>query len=145
MPASATPSPEGVNGKIESKDATSDEVTSMAEMVEAAVRAGALGFSTSRIQAHRSMSGYCVPGTWAPESELAAIAHALNRGGGAVFQAVAASGVGNQPAMGMPPEHASLVEEVRMFGRLSRAAGVPVTFTLFSVRDRPEGFREALG
>lgn len=127
---------------IEDSDATAEELLRMSQLVEEAVRAGALGFSTSRIQLHRSRSGYCVPGTYAPETELRALAEALSTGGGAVLQAITASGAGEIP--GLPPELASVPEELRMFGRVSREMNIPVNFTLLQVKDKPEGYREAL-
>ena len=51
-----------------------------------ALRAGALGFSTSRTPIHRSKSGELVPGTNAAADELYGIADALRRAGHGVFQ-----------------------------------------------------------
>jgi N-acyl-D-aspartate/D-glutamate deacylase len=50
------------------------------------LRAGALGFSTSRTPIHRSKSGELVPGTHAGADELLGIADALRRVGHGVFQ-----------------------------------------------------------
>jgi len=124
-------------------DSTPDDVTKMAQIVTESIKAGAAGFSTSRITFHRTASGQTLPGTYAPEQELLALAKAMVDGGGGVFQAVPASSAGN--SMYSPkPEQASMLEEVAMFGRLSRATGVPFNFILAQIRDNPNGWREVL-
>ena len=50
--------------------ATPEDIAAMARLVQEAVEAGALGFSTSRTLAHRAMDGEPVPGTFAAEDEL---------------------------------------------------------------------------
>ncbi|MEZ5236209.1 MAG: amidohydrolase family protein [Acidimicrobiales bacterium] len=90
---------------VRSKDCTAEDLEQMTRLVTEAVAAGAAGFSTSRIRGHRAMSGYAVPGTFAPEAELAAIAGAIRDGGGAVFQAITAPAVGEYmgPKRSRPP------------------------------------------
>ena len=58
------------------EDATPADIAAMASLVAEAVQAGALGFSTSRTIGHRSLWGAPVPGTFAPDAELMAIAEA---------------------------------------------------------------------
>ncbi len=127
---------------VRQKDCTPDDLAVMTRLVEEAVAAGAAGFSTSRIRFHRAMSGFAVPGTFALEEELVAIAHAIRAGGGAVFQAIPASAVGEY--LGPKREQATMAEEVHMLGRLSRDAGVPVTFSTFQVAQPHDGWRNAL-
>jgi len=127
---------------VRSKDCTADDLTAMAALVEEAVAAGAAGFSTSRIRVHRAMSGYAVPGTFAPEDELAAIAEAVRRGGGAVFQVIPASAVGEYA--GGKREQATVADEVRMMGRLSRSTGLRFTFSTFQTDQPVDGWRQAL-
>lgn len=67
---------------------TPAELGRIAEIAEAAVAGGAVGFSTSRLTSHRVPDGRCVPGTFADDAELLAIADAMNRAGGGLFQAV---------------------------------------------------------
>jgi len=109
--------------------ATEDDLVRMAAIVEEGLRAGAVGFSTSRIMAHRSIHGDQVPGTFADEAELQAMAGALRRAGAGVFQMTPAGTLGQgTPEM---PEQASLESEVELICRLSRSSGRPATFTLF--------------
>ena len=122
--------------------ANADDLSQMAALTEEAVRAGALGFSTSRIIGHKSMSGQCVPGTFAAEDELLAIAQAMRLGGGAVLQAIPASAIGN--IQGMEAEHSELLDEVRRLGRISRNTGQPVVFSTFQTNDLPNQWRDVL-
>ena len=66
--------------------ATEDDRRAMARIVEEALRAGALGFSTSRTPLHRAKDGTLVPGTDADADELLDIGDALAAAGHGVFQ-----------------------------------------------------------
>ncbi|KUH87749.1 MULTISPECIES: amidohydrolase family protein [unclassified Mycobacterium] len=123
--------------------ATADEIAQMARLAEQAVRAGAAGFSTSRIMGHRAMSGEPVPGTFAHEDELSAIAAGLQAGGGAVLQAIPAGGIG-EIGGGLEPEHSSLLSEIELFARLSQNHGLPIVFTTLQNNDAPGRWREVL-
>jgi N-acyl-D-aspartate/D-glutamate deacylase len=111
--------------------ATEGDLEAMGQIVEEALRAGAVGFSTSRILGHRSIQGEPVPGTFANDAEVMIIAQAMKRAGSGVFQIIPASTLGE----GQPEalEHASLESEVDLIGRISRSSGRPATFTLFQV------------
>ncbi len=97
---------------------TEADIAAMCDIVEEGVRAGALGFSTSRTVLHKSIDGELVPGTTATAEELVAIGHAMGRaqkaGGHAVFE--------------MASDLQRDWNEFEWMGRLSREAGVPVTF-----------------
>ena len=58
------------------QQATSDDVAEMARIVTEAMEAGAFGFTTSRTLGHTSLDGTPVPGTFAGDDELFAIARA---------------------------------------------------------------------
>ncbi|MEY2974647.1 MAG: hypothetical protein RIR49_1067 [Actinomycetota bacterium] len=60
--------------------ADTTDIAAMAEIVAAGLRAGALGFTTSRTPLHRSRSGELVPGTTAGADELLGIASAMPHG-----------------------------------------------------------------
>ncbi len=61
--------------------ATPEDIAAMCELVDEAIGAGALGFSTSRTLLHRVPDGRPVPGTWASADELMAIAEVMGRRG----------------------------------------------------------------
>lgn len=97
---------------------TAEDIAEMSRIVEEGVRAGALGFSTSRTVLHKSVDGELVPGTTATPEELMAIGRAMGRavaaGGHAVFE--------------MASDLKREWNEFAWMGRLSREARIPVTF-----------------
>jgi N-acyl-D-amino-acid deacylase len=111
--------------------ATEGDLREMSALVEQALRAGAVGFSTSRILGHRSVQGEPVPGTFANDAEVMIIAQALQRAGSGLFQIIPSSTLGEGQLEA--PEHTSLEAEVDLILRVSRASGRPATFTLFQV------------
>jgi len=66
--------------------ATPEEIEAMARIVEEGLRAGALGFSSSRTILHRAKDGELVPGTTAEEDEVLGIGRALGRVGHGTFE-----------------------------------------------------------
>ena len=66
--------------------ARSDDIDAMSALLEEAMAAGALGFSTSRTFLHRVPDGRPVPGTHAAADELLAFADVLGRAGTGVFE-----------------------------------------------------------
>lgn len=93
---------------------TEDEIGEMARIVEEGVRAGALGFSTSRTVLHKSVDGELVPGTTATAEELVEIGRAMGRVGHGVFE--------------MASDLKREWNEFEWMGALSRETGLPVTF-----------------
>ena len=68
--------------------ATEEEIEQMAELVDRAVKAGAIGFSTSRVEGHRIPDGRPVPGTFSSEEELCRFAEIVRDNGGGLMQTV---------------------------------------------------------
>ena len=93
---------------------TAEDIKQMADIVEEGVRAGALGFSTSRTVLHRSIDGELVPGTTATEEELVEIGRAMGRVGYGVFE--------------MASDLRREWNEFGWMGQISRETGLPVTF-----------------
>ncbi len=104
---------------------TDDDVEQMSKIVEDGLRAGALGFSTSRTVLHRSVDGELVPGTTATKEELIGIGRAMGRVGYGVFE--------------MASDLNREWDEFGWMGDLSRETGLPVTFAALQsiAKDQP--------
>lgn len=116
--------------------ATPADIAAMATIVEEAVRAGALGFSTSRTVVHRAVDGEPVPGTYATEEELFAIGRAAASGGRAVFE-LAPTGTAGEDLIA--PHR-----EMAWMRRLAAETGLPVSFALLQVDAAPRLWEEML-
>ena len=90
------------------------DIAEMSRIVEEGIRAGALGFSTSRTILHKSIDGELVPGTTATKEELIGIGRAMGRVGYGVFE--------------MASDLKREWDEFGWMGQLSRETGLPVTF-----------------
>ncbi len=93
---------------------TETDIARMSAIVEEGLRAGALGFSTSRTILHKSVDGELVPGTTATKEELIGIGRAMGRVGHGVFE--------------MASDLKREWNEFEWMGALSRETGMPVTF-----------------
>ena len=102
--------------------ATEQDIAQMAAIVEEAIEAGALGFSTSRTLLHRAIDGEPVPGTFAAEDELFGIGRALGRLGKGLYELAPAGVMGED--LNAPEK------EVAWMRKLSAEIGRPVTFAL---------------
>ncbi len=107
--------------------ATEADRRRMAELTIEGMRAGALGFSTSRTLNHRAADGRSIPTLRAEEAELTAIAHAMREAGTGWMQIV--SDFEDQDG------------EIGLFRRLARESGRPVTITMTQSDARPDGWR----
>ena len=116
--------------------ATPDDIAAMSRLIQEAVEAGALGFSTSRTLAHRAMDGEPVPGTFAAEEELFALGHAMAAGGQAVFE-LAPQGAAGEDIVG--PKR-----ELEWMRRLGGEIDRPLSFALIQVDADPNLWREQL-
>jgi len=109
--------------------ATPQDIATMSALTEEALRAGALGFSTSRTSLHRSKQGELVPGTSAAPDELYGIADAMKRVGHGIFQ--------------FSPEHSQVpVEEWPWMQELARRSGATVSVNLNQLDDGSEVWRK---
>ena len=113
------------------------ELAAMRALVDEAVAAGALGFSSSRTLRHRVPDGRYVPGTWAEADELVALASVLRaRGRGIVECAPRFDGDG--------PAEPRVESELSWMREVARASGRPVTFNLSQTRAQGEHYRLAM-
>jgi N-acyl-D-amino-acid deacylase len=124
------------------EDATADDMAAMATIVRDALDVGAVGFSTSRTIGHKARSGRPVPGTYAPEAELLAVAEAMRGAGHGVFEAIVAGTIGQLQRLG--GERAKPLDEVPLLATVSRASGRPVTFTVAQLFEDPGHWRLVL-
>ncbi len=116
---------------------TAEDIEAMAAIVTDALRAGALGFSTSRTLGHRAIDGEPVPGTFAAEDELFAIGQAIAAAGHGVFE-LAPAGTGGEAAGDPADAHET---EIDWMVRLAEATGVPVTFLVMQSHVAPDRWR----
>jgi N-acyl-D-amino-acid deacylase len=110
--------------------ATVDDRAQMQRLTEQALRAGALGVSTSRTLLHKANTGEVVPGTHADSDELFALADAIKAAGHGVFVAAC--------------EHKDVPDEVALLAALSRRSGGGVTVNLNQTEAFPDVWRDVL-
>lgn len=112
------------------EDATEAERAQMAKLVAAGIRAGALGFSTSRTINHRTVAGAFTPTLGAAELELMDIAQAVNKIGSGWLQVIS--------------DFDNPREEMDLLQRLATTSGRPMTITVLQRNDRPELWRDTM-
>jgi N-acyl-D-aspartate/D-glutamate deacylase len=108
---------------------TADEIDALARLTLDGLRAGAVGFSTSRTILHRSVHGL-VPGTRSHPEELLAIGRAMGEAGHGVFEMVS-DGVGSK-------------EEMEWMRAFCRESGRALTFAIAQTAFDPTGWRRLL-
>ena len=112
--------------------ATADDRARMRALAAQAVRAGAIGFTSSRSMNHRSIKGEPTPSLRASEDELMAIALGLRDAGRGVLQFISDFNV------------PSMAEEFAMLTRLVQASGRPLSISLAQVHAAPQVWRRLL-
>jgi N-acyl-D-amino-acid deacylase len=95
---------------------TEEDLARMRQLTADAVRAGAIGVSTSRTLAHRFRDGRPAPSVGTEETEVLALAAGLKDAGRGVFQMV--------PDMDIPAE-----KRFSLLRRIAQVSGRPVSFT----------------
>jgi N-acyl-D-aspartate/D-glutamate deacylase len=115
---------------IRREPATAEDIAAMRRLTEEALAAGAFGFTTSRTNSHKTLTGEFVPGRYSEVQELAGIGSCL-----AGF---------DYGAFGMNSDFDDEEGELRWVTELARQTGRPVWFLLtHSARD-PERWRRLL-
>jgi N-acyl-D-aspartate/D-glutamate deacylase len=118
----------GERGANHAEQPSETEIEEMARLTEQALRAGALGFTTSRTTKHKAKDGRFTPSLSAREAELLGIAQGMKRAGRGVLQVNSDFGPGE-------------------FEALSAAAAVaerPLSCLLVQVDAQPKLWRETL-
>jgi len=103
------------------------ELDTMRAMLDEAMQAGALGFSTSRTRSHQTPAGVPIPGTFAGEEELFALADVLAQRGKGLVQWV--QGFGEEDRT---PEFPHARREIARMAETSRRSALPVVFSTFT-------------
>ena len=111
--------------------ASADDRARMAELAAEGVKAGAFGFSTSRLLQHRTAEGEPIPSYGAAEEELQEIAKAISKIGRGWLQVVADFGESQET-------------EFSMLKRLVESSGLPLTLTLLQRDSWPNEWSELL-
>lgn len=104
----------------EDVDPSTEETARMATLMREAMEAGALGFSTSRTGIHLTPKGVPIPGTFAKEAELMAIARAIGASGKGIIEVI--------PSGVVKSDVIPFSSEMDLMKRLSIASGRPLTF-----------------
>jgi N-acyl-D-aspartate/D-glutamate deacylase len=112
--------------------ANDDDMAAMRRLTAEAMRAGALGFSTSRTLNHRTATGDPTPSLRATEAELTAIALGMKDAGSGVFELISDF---NRP----DPQ-----TEFGMIRRLVESSGRPLSLSLAQAGSSPDGWRGLL-
>lgn len=110
--------------------ATPDDNMAMAALAGEAIRAGALGFSTSRTLNHRTSTGDYTPTLTAGEDELTAIAAGMRRANGGVLQFVL--------------DQSTVEEDLAMLLRVGAATACPLSFSITQIFRDPRRWRRTL-
>ena len=108
--------------------ATPAENAQMREITRDAIRAGALGFSTTRTMVHRTADGDLTPTLGAARAELEAIAQGLADAGSGVLQWVS--------------DFSDMDGEFQLIRDLTRIAGQPLSFSMVQADVVPDQWRE---
>ena len=110
--------------------ATAEEIARMGELVRDGVRAGALGFSTTRTLVHRTADGDLTPTLGAAREEMVGIARGLREAGSGVIQVAS--------------DFAVIDEEFALMCELSEISGQMLSFSLVQADVVPDRWLELL-
>jgi N-acyl-D-aspartate/D-glutamate deacylase len=111
--------------------ANEQDRSEMARLAAEGIKAGALGFSTSRTLNHKTLDGRSIPTLNAEEAELAAIAGALRELGEGWMQVIS--------------DFDDVADEFAMLRRLVAISRRPMAITLLQRDNRPEEWRRLAG
>ncbi|HVJ52931.1 MAG TPA: amidohydrolase family protein [Aliidongia sp.] len=113
--------------------ATPEDIAEMRHLSAEAMRAGAIGFSTSRTLNHRTVKGDPTPSLRATEAELTGIALGLKDVGKGVIELISDF------------DTPDLATEFAMIRRIMHGSGRPLSLSLAQRHRDPQGYRSILG
>jgi N-acyl-D-aspartate/D-glutamate deacylase len=116
---------------VDREPANAKDRAEMARLAAAGIRAGALGFSTSRTLNHKTLDGRPIPTLQAEEDELSEIGAALGKIGSGWMQVI--SDFNDSDA------------EFAMLRRLAQRSGRPISITILQRDKNPEWWRDIMG
>lgn len=111
---------------------TAEELARMRALTAEAVRAGAIGVSTSRVYTHRFRDGRPAPSVNTGEEEVLALAAGLRDAGSGVFQMV-------------PNTDAPIDQQYELLRRIAKTSERPVSFTFMQNPAFPGQWRQMYG
>jgi N-acyl-D-amino-acid deacylase len=111
--------------------ATDEDLAEMKRLAADALDAGAIGFATSRLVAHRTGHGEQIPSYAAAEQEILSVGQAMREKGSGLLQMVT-------------DIHDRYDPDIAFLERFATETGRPVTFTLAQVNWDPQAWRRAL-
>ena len=111
-------------------EATPADIQAMVDLVREGMRAGALGFSTSRTIIHKYDGRKYPPGTFASPDEILGIGRVLGEVGHGVFQ--------------MTSNHYQMETELPWMTQLARDNKLPVAFALVQTDQTPDTWKRLL-
>ncbi len=126
----------GERGSDVDAAASADEIARMSTLCEEAIRAGAMGFTTSRTYVHRTSRGQQIGTLRASADEVLGIAAALRRAGSGVVQLISDAYQSTDDEL--------VAHEIELLGRIATEVGRPLSFTVQQNDDAPDRFRELL-
>jgi N-acyl-D-aspartate/D-glutamate deacylase len=109
------------------------EIAEMELLILEALKAGAIGFSTSRTYVHRSRSGDTIGTLSATEAELMGAARAIKAAGRGVIQLISDAY--------LTPDDAFAERELDLIANLAKACGQRLSFTVQQTDDAPDRWR----
>jgi len=115
-----------------SEPATADDMAAMTRELAAALRAGALGFTTSRTRNHETGDRRPVASRIASWDEVRALVSVMGELGAGIFE-IAGEDTGRDPER--------VGDYLRRLRELAVDTGVPVTWGMFSMRAAPDHWR----
>ena len=115
----------------EHEESTEADRAQMTRLVADAVRAGAIGVTTSRSLGHRLKNGELAPSVTSADAEVLALAKGLRQAGGGVFQLITEAGA--------EPDG-----EMAVVRAIAEESGRPVSFTLLQAPRVADHWRKLL-